>query len=116
MASCSRMSKAPARPRSPTGESRLVRDEETEYRMEPSWAPDGANILYVTEDEGSNDIRVIAAAGGEPIELTLDTTRHEMSPAVSPDGTRFAFVQYDAGVPALYVAQLPEVVRARGAA
>ena len=90
-----------------TGESRLVRDEETEYRMEPSWTPDGTNILYVTEDEGSNDIRVIAAAGGEPIELTLDTSRHEMSPAVSPDGTRFALVQYDAGVPSLYMAPIP---------
>jgi TolB protein len=89
-----------------SGESRLVRDEETEYRMEPSWTPDGTNLLYVTEDEGSNDIRVIAAAGGEPIELTLDTSRHEISPAVSPDGTRFAFVQYDAGVPALYVAPI----------
>ena len=89
-----------------TGESRVVRDEETEYRMEPSWTPDGTNILYVTEDEGSNDIRVIAAAGGGPIELTTDTSRHEMSPAVSPDGTRFAFVQYEAGVPALYVAPI----------
>ena len=34
-----------------------MRDEETEYRMEPAWTPDGQNILYVTEDEGSNDIR-----------------------------------------------------------
>ena len=82
-----------------TGESRMVRDEETEYRMEPSWTPDGQNILYVTEDEGSNDIRIVPAAGGDAIELTTDTTRHEMSPAVSPDGTRFAFVQFDAGVP-----------------
>ena len=89
-----------------TGESRLVRDEETEYRMEPSWTPDGTNILYVTEDEGSNDIRVIPAAGGEPIELTTDASHHEMSPAVSPDGTRVAFVQYEAGVPALYVAPI----------
>ncbi len=71
-----------------TGESRMVRDEETEYRMEPSWTPDGQNILYVTEDEGSNDIRIVPAAGGDAIELTTDTTRHEMSPAVSPDGTK----------------------------
>jgi Tol biopolymer transport system component len=53
-----------------TLQSRLVRDEETEYRMKPAWTPDGQNILYVTEDEGSNDIRVIAASGGDPIELT----------------------------------------------
>ena len=45
-----------------TGQSKLVRDEETEYRMEPAWTPDGKNLLYVTEDEGSNDIRIIPAA------------------------------------------------------
>jgi hypothetical protein len=73
-----------------TGESRMVRDEETEYRMEPAWTPDGQNILYVTEDEGSNDIRIVSAAGGDAIELTNDTTRHEMSPSVSPDGTKLA--------------------------
>jgi TolB protein len=89
-----------------TGESRMVRDEETEYRMEPSWTPDGQNLLYVTEDEGSNDIRIIAAAGGDPIELTSDTAHHEMSPSVSPDGTRFAFVHFDAAVPTLYVADI----------
>ena len=50
----------------------MVRDEETEYRMEPSWTPDGQNILYVTEDEGSNDIRIVPAAGGDAIELTID--------------------------------------------
>jgi hypothetical protein len=39
----------------------LVRDEETEYRMEPAWTPDDASLLYVTEDEGSNHIRVVPA-------------------------------------------------------
>ena len=89
-----------------TGESRMVRDEETEYRMEPSWTPDGQNIVYVTEDEGSNDIRVVPTAGGDAIELTTDAMRHEMSPSVSPDGSRLAFVQFDAGVPALYTAPI----------
>ncbi|HXT68688.1 MAG TPA: CehA/McbA family metallohydrolase [Vicinamibacterales bacterium] len=89
-----------------TNESKLVRDEETEYRMEPSWTPDGQNIVYVTEDEGSNDLRIVAAAGGDAIELTTDTARHEMSPAVSPDGTKVAFVQFDGGVPSLFVAPI----------
>ena len=89
-----------------TGKSSLVRDEETEFRMEPSWTPDGQNIVYVTEDEGSNDLRIIAASGGEPIELTTDTERHEMSPAVSPDGSRIAFVQFEAAVPTLYTASI----------
>jgi len=69
-----------------TLESRVVRAEETEYRVKPVWTPDGKSILYVTEDKGSNDIRVISAAGGDPIELTIDDEHHEMSPTVSPDG------------------------------
>lgn len=89
-----------------TGESKMVRDEETEYRMEPSWTPDGQSLVYVTEDEGSNDIRIVPAAGGDAIELTSDTARHEMSPAVSPDGTRFAFVQFEAGIPVLFTAPI----------
>jgi TolB protein len=89
-----------------TLESRLVRDEETEYRMKPVWTPDSHNLLYVTEDEGSNDVRVIAAAGGDPIELTIDPEHHEMSPAPSPDGKRFAFVAFRAGVPRLYTADI----------
>ena len=89
-----------------TMQSRLVRDEEAEYRMRPSWTPDGRDLLYVTEDEGSNDIRVIDASGGDPIELTSDREHHEMSPTPSPDGTRFAFVWFDAGVPALYTAPI----------
>ncbi len=88
-----------------TLESHVVRAEETEYRVKPVWTPDGKSILYVTEDKGSNDIRIISAAGGDPIELTIDDEHHEMSPTVSPDGTRFAFVAYRDGVPKLYTAR-----------
>ena len=89
-----------------SGESRMVRDEETEYRMEPAWTPDGQNIVYVTEDEGSNDLRIVPVGGGDAIELTTDATKHEMSPVVSPDGTKVAFVQFDGGVPSLFVAPI----------
>jgi len=73
---------------------------------EPSWTPDGKNIVYVTQDRGTNDIRVIPASGGDPIELTFDTDRHEMSPVVSPDGKGFAFVQFRGGIPTLYTADI----------
>ncbi len=89
-----------------TLKSRVVRDEETEYRTKPSWTPDGQNLLYVTEDKGSNDIRIIPAVGGDPLELTIDAVNHEMSPAASPDGKRFAFVAFRAGVPTLYTADI----------
>jgi len=89
-----------------TLQSRVVRAEETEYRVKPVWTPDGKNLLYVTEDKGSNDVRIIAATGGDPIELTIDDEHHEMSPTVSPDGKRFAFVAYRDGVPKLYTADI----------
>jgi TolB protein len=89
-----------------TMQSRVVREEETEYRMKPQWTPDGQNILYVTEDKGSNDIRIISATGGEPVELTVDTEHHEMSPTPSPDGKRFAFVAFRDAVPTLYTADI----------
>ena len=87
-------------------QSRVVREEETEYRMKPAWTPDGQNILYVTEDKGSNDIRIISASGGDPIELTVDPEHHEMSPTPSPDGRRFAFVAFRDGAPTLYTADI----------
>jgi TolB protein len=89
-----------------TLESRMVREEETEYRMKPVWTADGQRLLYVTEDRGSNDVRVIAANGGDPIELTIDEEHHEMSPSPSPDGRRFAFVSFRAAVPTLYTADI----------
>jgi TolB protein len=89
-----------------TLQSRLVRDEETEYRMKPVWMPDGQNILYVTEDKGSNDVRIISATSGDPIELTIDGEHHEMSPTPSPDGRRFAFVAFRAAVPTLFTTDI----------
>jgi TolB protein len=89
-----------------TLESRVVREEEMEYRAQPVWTPDGQSLLYVTEDRGSNDIRIIAASGGRPVELTFDAEHHEMSPTPSPDGARFAFVAFGAGVPTLYTAPI----------
>jgi TolB protein len=89
-----------------TLQSRVVRDEETGYRMKPVWSPDGRSILYVTEDKGSNDIRIIAATGGDPIELTTDAEHHEMSPSPSPDGKHFAFVSFRTGAPTLRIADI----------
>jgi hypothetical protein len=89
-----------------TGEARVVREEESEYRMKPVWTPDGQSLLYVTEDLGSNDIRIISANGGNPIELTIDRAHHEMSPSPSPDGRRFAFVAFDAAVPKLHTTDI----------
>jgi len=66
------------------------------------WNPDGHNLVYVSDEEGTNDLRIIAAEGGRPIRLTIDDENHELSPAVSPDGSRIAFVSNHAGPTTLY--------------
>jgi TolB protein len=85
----------------PDGESRLVHYEETEYRMQPAWTPDGAAFLYVSDEMGSTDVRVVAASGGNPVRLTVDE-QGEFSPSPSPDGSRFAFVSNRTGPTTLY--------------
>lgn len=82
-------------------EPRLVRYEETEYRMKPAWTADGAAILYVSDERGSNDVVSIPLTGGEPVRITADTM-HEFSPSPSPDGMRFAFVSNRTGPTTLY--------------
>src|SRR5262249_24429274 len=75
----------------PDAKPRLVRYEETEYRMKPAWTPDGQAFLYVSDESGSNDIAIVPAEGGNQVLLTVDG-RDEYAPALSPDGKRFAFV------------------------
>ena len=89
----------------PDGAPKLLVEEELAYRTKPTWTPDGKSLLYVSDAEGSNDVRIIAATGGEPIRLTIDG-RDEYSPAVSPDGQRFAFVSNRTGPTVLYTADI----------
>jgi len=84
------------------GEARLVHYEESEYRMKPAWTPDGQSFLYVSDEGGSHDVRIVPVAGGNPVPLTADA-RDEFSPAVSPDGSRFAFVSNRTGPTTLHV-------------
>jgi TolB protein len=90
------------KPLSGEGEPRLVRYEETEYRAKPAWTPDNYAILYSSDEPGSNDIAIVAAAGGNPIYVTADPM-NEYAPTVSPDGTQFAFVSNHTGPTTLYV-------------
>ena len=87
------------------GEPRLVHYEESEYRMKPSWLPDGSGLLYVSDEMGSNDVAVVPIAGGNPIVLTADA-RDEYAPVPSPAGDRFAFVSNRSGPMVLYTSSI----------
>jgi len=87
----------------PDEPSRLVHYEESEYRMRPSWTPDGQAFLFGSDDRGSNDIAIVPVAGGNPIVLTNDEMG-EFSPAASPGGESFAFISNRAGPMTLFIA------------
>ena len=89
----------------PVGEPRLVHYEESEYRMKPAWTADGSSLLYVSDESGSNDVRLVPAQGGNPVPLTTDA-HGEFSPSPSPDGTRFAFASNRTGPMTLHTAPI----------
>jgi TolB protein len=92
----------------PEGQPRLVRYEETEYRMKPAWTPDGTAFLYDSDQRGSNDVAMVGAGGGNEVVLTNDYAdeHRELAPTPSPDGTRFAFVSTRTGPTKLYTAAI----------
>ena len=66
---------------------------------EPDWSPDGTRIAYTGRTVSGDplaparneDIYVIDAEGGEPVQVTTDTD-YDFAARWSPDGSRIAFV------------------------
>ncbi len=57
----------------------------------PAWSPDGAALAFLRAGDGSAQILLLPAAGGEPRALT-DLPLGAGQPVWSPDGSRLAFV------------------------
>src|SRR5262245_23932625 len=79
-------------------EARLILREETLYRTEPQWSPDGKRILY-SSHRGSqfNNLYVLPVEGGEPYQLTHGNWDH-FDPRWSPDGEWIAYISNEHGL------------------
>src|SRR5436309_9329730 len=61
------------------------------YEGEPTFAPDGETVAYVSDRTGNLEIFLKQASGGRDINLT-DDPADDIQPAFSPDGRQIAFV------------------------
>lgn len=67
-------------------------DWERPFLMNPSFSPDGSQILYASDFLGTADIWLMAADGSNPENLTPDNPTRDWYPCWSPDGTQIAYV------------------------
>jgi len=55
-----------------------------------AWSPDGKTIVFVSNISGRNNLWLVPAEGGWPMQLTVSDQR-QMAPAWSPDGKWIAY-------------------------
>jgi dipeptidyl aminopeptidase/acylaminoacyl peptidase len=56
----------------------------------PTWSPDGKSIAFISNLSGRNNLWLVPAVGGWPVQLTVSDQR-QTSPAWSPDGKWIAY-------------------------
>lgn len=57
----------------------------------PAWSPDGSQLTFASNRDGSTDIFLMNNTGAGVLNLTNTPTINELAPAWSPDGTRIVF-------------------------
>ena len=76
------------------GQARLLTAQPGTLESEPVWSPDSKKIAFASDREGSNDVFIVDAAGGEATRLTSNSAA-ELPQAFSPDGK---YVLYSASI------------------
>jgi TolB protein len=65
--------------------------------MDPSFAPDGKRIVYISVVSGKEQLFIAQVDGSAPVQVTRDDADHE-DPAWSPDGRKIAYVLLQHGL------------------
>lgn len=66
------------------------------FEGEPTFAPDGQTIAYVSDRTGNFEVFLRQISGGPDINLT-NNSADDMQPSISPDGKQIAFVSSRGG-------------------
>jgi len=74
-----------------TKDIRLLSKQETLWEARPRWSPDGKTIVFVSQQTGKNQIFLLDANTGIPVQLSY-VPEEVFAPVWSPDGKQIAFV------------------------
>jgi Tol biopolymer transport system component len=89
--------RAPAEPGA-MSKAKMVLREETLYRTQPQWSPDGKRIVYSSHRGNQyNNLYVLPSNGGEPYQMTFGDWDH-FDPRWSPDGEWIAYISNRTGL------------------
>lgn len=73
------------------GEARPIAAENAD-QSHARWSPDGGSIVYVSNQDGTEDLRVVSRAGGDPRILVAPEMGVCANPEWSPDGRSISYV------------------------